>query len=265
MAIDPTLIGLSSGGAILLIIIIFISGSPFLSLIVVAIILGILVYILNLIGVITITTKDNKLDIKFMETPPAPAPTKTILTNTTQGSVLQQKEVFHISGNKYTYSEAPAVCAAYEAELASYDQVLQAYSSGAEWCGYGWSQGGMALYPTQEATWQRLIQEADEAKRTSCGRPGVNGGYLDPNTKIGVNCYGVKPGDKGTTYPVPVAGVDTTAFNSMVQRFKSAVGSMTVMPFNRTGWSEWNVGQQLSSSLSSGTVEPTTSVSTSTK
>lgn len=251
MAIDPTLIGLSSGGVILLIIIIFISGSPFLSLIVVAILLGILVYILNLIGVITISTKDNKLDIKFMETPPAPAPTKTILNDTAQGSILQQKEVFHISGNNYTYSEAPAVCAAYESELASYDQVLQAYSAGAEWCEYGWSQGGMALYPTQDSTWQKLIQEADERQRTKCGRPGVNGGYLDPNTKIGVNCYGVKPGDKGTTYPVPIAGTDMTSFNNMVQKFKSAIGRMTVMPFNRTGWSEWNLTQQVPTSLSS--------------
>lgn len=240
MAIDPTVIGLSSGGVILLILIIFISGSPFLSLIVVAILLGILIYILNLIGVISISTKDNKLDIKFMETPPAPAPTKTILTESSQGASLQQKEVFHIAGNNFTYREAPAVCAAYESELASYDQVMQAYSSGAEWCSYGWSQGGMALFPTQQATWEKLVQDANEAVRTSCGRPGVNGGYVDPETKLGVNCYGVKPGDKGTKYPVPVASsVDMNAFNNMVQKFKSMVGSISVSPFNRNTWSAW--------------------------
>jgi hypothetical protein len=133
------------------------------------------------------------------------------------------------------------VCAAYGADLASYDQVNEAYSGGAEWCGYGWTQGGMALFPTQQDTWDALQGEADIAKRTGCGRPGVNGGYFNPATKFGVNCYGVKPKDSGTSkYPTPLPGTDSGQFNQMVNKFRSMLTKMTVSPFNRTGWSEWN-------------------------
>jgi hypothetical protein len=159
-------------------------------------------------------------------------------------SPIQQKEVFHISGNQYVYDDASAVCAAYESELASYDQVMEAYAGGAEWCGYGWTQGGMALFPTQEATWELLMQEADSTKRTQCGRPGVNGGYFDPKTKFGVNCYGVKPGDRGTKYPLPVPGADPNNFNNLVNKFKSMINRMSVSPFNRDGWSEWSLSAQ---------------------
>jgi hypothetical protein len=106
---------------------------------------------------------------------------------------LVGSEVFHISDNKFTYDDAPAVCAAYDAQLATLEQILDAYNHGAEWYGYGWSAGGMALYPTQKGTWDALQNEADQKKRTACGRPGVNGGYFDPSLKFGVNCFGFKP------------------------------------------------------------------------
>jgi hypothetical protein len=154
---------------------------------------------------------------------------------------FHKKEVFYVSGNNYTYEEAPAVCAAYGADLASYDQLMEAYSAGAEWCGYGWSKGGMALFPTQDSTWSILQGEIDISKRTGCGRPGVNGGYFDPNTKFGVNCYGTKPDDKGNKYPMPVPGTDPAEFNKEVNKFRSMLNKLVVMPFNRTGWSEWNM------------------------
>lgn len=240
MAMDPVVIGLSIGGVGLLLLVLFITGSSFLSIVIVLLLLGILIYVLNLMGVITISTTNNQLDIKFMESGPAPAPTKQVLA-TNIGAPMQQKEVFYVSGNYYTYEDAPAVCAAYDSELASYDQVMEAYSGGAEWCGYGWTQGGMALFPTQQSTWNTLMQEADQKNRTQCGRPGVNGGYFNPNTKFGVNCYGVKPGDKGTHYPTPVPGTDTNEFNKLVQKFKSMIDRMTVSPFNRVEWSEWSL------------------------
>lgn len=245
MAIDPTVIGLSIGGVVLLFLILLITGSTFLSIIVVLILLGILVYVLNLMGVISISTKDNQLDVKFMESAPAPTPTKQVLMSDINSAPIQKKEVFYISGNHYTYDDAPAVCAAYESELSTYDQVMEAYSGGAEWCGYGWTQGGMALFPTQQATWNSLMQEVDQSKRTQCGRPGVNGGYFDPNTKFGVNCYGVKPGDKGTKYPMPIPGTDTNDFNNLVNKFKSMINRITVSPFNRDGWSEWALGSHM--------------------
>ena len=94
------------------------------------------------------------------------------------------QEVFFVAGNRYTYEEAPSVCAVYNAEVATYDQVVDAHSKGAEWCGYGWTVGGMALFPIQENTWKKLQQETDTTRRTRCGRPGINGGYFDTNTKL---------------------------------------------------------------------------------
>ena len=62
--------------------------------------------------------------------------------------IMREKQVFHIPDNKYTYNDAKAVCAAYGANLADYSQIESAYRDGGEWCGYGWSENQMALYPT---------------------------------------------------------------------------------------------------------------------
>lgn len=246
MTSDPMVLGLSLGGVVLVLLVLLITGGSFLSLLIILLLAGTIFYVLNLMGIFTVSVKDSTLDIGFRESAPAPAPTKQVLSDNIGGvsTPIQKKEVFYVSGNHYTYDEAPAVCAAYESELASYDQVMEAYSGGAEWCGYGWTQGGMALFPTQQATWEMLIQEADTTKRTQCGRPGVNGGYFDPNTKFGVNCYGVKPGDKGNKYPTPIPGTDPNDFNNMVNKFKSMINRMSVSPFNRSGWSEWSVAAQ---------------------
>jgi hypothetical protein len=241
MTLDPMVLGISIGGVLLLLLILIITGSSFISIVVILLLAGVLIYVLNLLGVISIGIKDDTLDFKFFESAPAPAPTKQVLMSDIS-SPIQKKEVFYISGNNYTYDDAPAVCAAYESELASYEQVLEAYSGGAEWCGYGWTQGGMALFPTQQSTWEVLMQEVNPKNRTQCGRPGINGGYFDPNTKFGVNCYGVKPGDKGTKYPLPIPGSDPNEFNNTVNKFKSMINRMSVSPFNRSGWSEWSVG-----------------------
>jgi hypothetical protein len=151
---------------------------------------------------------------------------------------MQIKEVFYVEGNEYTFNDAPAVCAAYGAELATYDQLMEAFSLGAEWCGYGWSASGMALFPTQESTWSAMQANPQESKRTACGRPGVNGGYFDPKMKFGVNCYGHKPRGGHMKFPLPVPGTDTASFEKLVNKFKSMLHSMKVSPFSRDTWSE---------------------------
>jgi hypothetical protein len=161
----------------------------------------------------------------------APAP-----VNIPSGSALVGSEVFHIQQNQFVYDEAAAVCAAYNAELATLEQIIDAYNNGAEWCGYGWSAGGMALYPTQKATWDQLQKEVDTNKRTRCGRPGVNGGYMDPMLKFGVNCFGFKP-DGDFTRPAPIPGTDMTQFNDMVARFKEMLNTLKLSPFSRREWS----------------------------
>lgn len=71
-------------------------------------------------------------------------------TNTAFPVLKAQKQVFNIPGNYYTYDDAKAICDAYGARLASYNEMEEAYNKGAEWCVYGWSDNQMALFPTQK-------------------------------------------------------------------------------------------------------------------
>ena len=43
----------------------------------------------------------------------------------------QSEEVFNVSNNLYTYEDAQAICTAYDAKLATYDQIEAAYADGA--------------------------------------------------------------------------------------------------------------------------------------
>lgn len=231
----PTLLMIAIVGVFAVLVISLFSGGITASLVILGLV-GVLLYVLHQMGIFNVEITNNGLDIQFQET--AAVPPSSLSKQKLPAVSIEKKEVFYVSGNNYTYDEAPAVCAAYESDLATYDQVTQAYGNGAEWCGYGWTQGGMGLFPTQEATWEALQQESDQAKRTSCGRPGVNGGYFDTATKFGVNCYGVKPGNKDVKLPVPLPGTDTNEFNKMVQKFKSMLNKIIVSPFNRNTWSE---------------------------
>ena len=113
--------------------------------------------------------------------------------NTIEAPVTSENEVFHVGNNKYTYDDAKAICKSYNAELATYQQVENSYKNGGEWCGYGWSQDQMALFPTQQSTYDKLKENGPEVQH-NCGRPGVNGGYItNPYIKFGVNCFGKKP------------------------------------------------------------------------
>ncbi|NDC83656.1 hypothetical protein EB093_08365, partial [bacterium] len=106
---------------------------------------------------------------------------------TTSGTVnLEINEVFNIGNNMYTYDDAQSVCKSFGARLATYDEVETAYTKGAEWCNYGWSDGQAAYFPTQKDTWAEL--QKSESTKHACGRPGINGGFIDnPNVRFGVN------------------------------------------------------------------------------
>jgi hypothetical protein len=106
--------------------------------------------------------------------------------------VIEKEEVFNISNNLYTYDDARTLCKAYDSRLATYDDIEKSYNDGGEWCNYGWSEGQMVYYPTQKATWNEL--QKDPKKKNTCGRPGINGGYIEnPYINFGVNCFGKKP------------------------------------------------------------------------
>ena len=152
------------------------------------------------------------------------------------------KEVFNVSKNVYSYYDAAPLCKALGAELATYDEVKQAWQKGADWCNYGWVKGQMAVYPTQEATYQEL-QQGPEEQRGACGRPGLNGGYFDnPEMKFGVTCSGRRPPQSnhdassaaaGSTRPLSASGLE---FEKKVQQFKTESDTMGILPFNKDKW-----------------------------
>jgi hypothetical protein len=240
----PTILMVSMASLSLLVVIVIVSTGNFTAGLVVLALVGVLGYVLFKLGILDVNFGSKGLDVEFHEKAPAPAPAPAVAITPHS---LEQKEVFFVSGNDYTYDDAPAVCAAYSADLASYDQINTAFAAGAEWCGYGWTQGGMALFPTQQSTWELLQQETDVTKRTGCGRPGINGGYFNPSNKFGVNCFGVKPQNKNTKFPLPPPGTD----EKNVDKYKSMLSRMTVSAFNRVGWSEWNMNTHVPTAKSS--------------
>lgn len=103
------------------------------------------------------------------------------------------EQVFHISNQNYSYEDARCKCGSYDAKLATYPQIVEAYNKGAEWCSYGWSEGQTAYYPTQKCNWEKKSKK----DREKCGKPGINGGFFsDKKLRFGVNCFGKKPEGK---------------------------------------------------------------------
>jgi hypothetical protein len=152
-----------------------------------------------------------------------------------------KKEVFNVAVDKYTYTDAEPLCKAFGAELATYDQVKEAWNNGADWCNYGWVKGQAAVYPTQQTTYNKL-QAGPEDQRMACGVPGVNGGYFDnPELRFGVNCYGPKPSENEADtrfamdkhYLTP----DALAYDKKVQDYTEHKDEIPVNPFKRGAWS----------------------------
>ncbi len=156
------------------------------------------------------------------------------------GAMMGGKEVFNVSSNRYTYYDAEPMCKALGAELATYDQVKEAWSKGADWCNYGWTQGQMAVYPTSDETYKKL-QLGPEEQRMACGRPGMNGGYFDnPEMRFGVNCYGAKPPKsqhdaEEISKGAPISP-DALAFDKKVNQYKSEIDTIGLNPFNSHSW-----------------------------
>jgi hypothetical protein len=178
---------------------------------------------------------------------PSPSPTVTTMKPTAT-SPPQTDEVFNIRNNLYTYNEAQEVCSIYGAKLATYDQIEKSYNEGGEWCNYGWSDGQMALFPTQKSTWTKL--QTSNKSKNACGRPGVNGGYIkNKNVRFGVNCYGKKPKPSdhesalmsaNATPNIPMSAADKAMKSKMDMLKKNANRFLVLNSFNRNKWSELN-------------------------
>ena len=163
-------------------------------------------------------------------------------SETTVPELRYFKQVFHVPGNEYTYDDAKAVCKAFDARLASYDEVEKAYSGGGEWCSYGWSDNQMALFPTQKKTWDRL--QKIKGHENDCGRPGINGGFIgNPDVRFGINCYGFKPqitaaeADDMKTAPIYPKTLKDMEKQQRVAYWQTKLSDILVSPFNNDVWS----------------------------
>jgi hypothetical protein len=203
---------------------------------------GVLWYVFGIdlsVHLYDVFTDTAKLDINVDNNPDALIP--SVLDASTVPRIRRKKQVFNIPENQYTYGDAKAMCTAYDARLATYKEVEDSYNSGGEWCNYGWSDGQLALFPTQQSTYDVL--QGVEGHKNDCGRPGVNGGFIDnKNVRFGVNCFGYKPKmsseerrlmDSATPYPQSAKDI---AFQSRVDYWKTKISEILVSPFNYDSW-----------------------------
>jgi len=182
------------------------------------------------------------------ESPQDTTPDEMALPNPSHTSLVERilpssnNEVFNVAQNKFTYYDAEPLCRALGAELASYEQVKDAWGKGADWCNYGWVKGQMAIYPTQKGTYETL-QAGPADERNACGTVGINGGYFEnPEFKYGVNCYGQKPSqsahdqEKLMSEGKAPKSPETLKVDALVREFRDSADSLFVKPFNTNKW-----------------------------
>lgn len=229
------------------------SGLDKTSGIIIAVIAGIFVILLLFNVLQYFFSIDIMASIKNLFNPTNPQLDITINENTGEDSdgssqtipeISTRPQVFNVPGNYYGYEDAKTLCKAYGSRLATYSEVEDSYNKGGEWCNYGWSDGQMALFPTQKTTFNNL--QKIPGHEQDCGRPGVNGGYMaNPHIKYGVNCFGYKP--KITTEeeemmqnttPYPKTEKDIL-FEKRVDYWKTKLNDILVSPFNYNSWSRF--------------------------
>jgi len=166
-------------------------------------------------------------------------PSITLSTGASSATVSNPKikQVFNVKENIYTLEDAPAVCGALGADIASINQLMDAHKGGADWCNVGWTKDGLAAYPIQYSTWKTL-QDNEPNKRNICGTPGINLSRNDPNLLYGVNCYGIKPEPKGNEKVKQTITSDKQlALNAKIAQFQKNMNAIGVAPFNVDKWS----------------------------
>ena len=154
---------------------------------------------------------------------------------------LNEKEVYHIPGNRFTYHDAKAVCKAFDADIATFEQLEDAQKHGANWCSFGWSSGQLGLYPTSKKAFDKMKEK--KGHEYDCGLPGINGGYIpNPHVKLGSNCYGIKPKESELEkqYLNEDNGIPKTKkeiiFDERVEYWKNRLGNILLLPFNSKSW-----------------------------
>jgi hypothetical protein len=186
----------------------------------------------------TTTTTDSSVTLEpGTEAQPIPPPeaTESVISKV----VNARKSVFNVATNKYTYADAEPLCKALGAELATYDQVKQAWDDGADWCNYGWVKGQTAIYPTQQKTFDKLQTASTDDERMACGLPGINGGYMDnPELRFGVNCYGDRPAEKDADIRNQMMKGESALTSEVLEqrrkqlRFRTEANEIPLNPYN---------------------------------
>ena len=188
--------------------------------------------------------KDSNLGLSTTLTKDIANKTGSIVKSGISSLTSKKKEVFNIENNEYTYEQAPGVCSAFGAELATYDQLQKAHKEGANWCNYGWSANQMALYPIQKDHYNSL-QIGPKELRDSCGKPGINGGFFsDKSLQLGVNCYGYRPNpDKSRIVYTEEHPLDKSiSIGSVPSKTEKALdkSAIDVLPFSNDKWSSYS-------------------------
>ena len=188
-----------------------------------------------------IFTTDPELDININTAKGNGNPVPDSQGSGVEYPLFASPEVFHISDNKYNYDDARAVCKAFNSRLATYDEVEHSYNKGGEWCSYGWSNKGLALFPTQKDTYNKLQQV--RGHENDCGRPGVNGGFIEDKQKqFGANCYGVKPEitkmEKKLmdNYNVIPPSKTQKKIDNKAKKYGEQLKKMLITPFSEEKW-----------------------------
>lgn len=160
-----------------------------------------------------------------------------IANNKLENYTSNNEQVYNLASNVYSYDDAKAACMAHGGRLAKLEEVIDSYKNGANWCNYGWSDGQLALFPTQQKTFDEL-QKGPIENRNDCGNVGINGGYFEnKDLQFGVNCYGTKPSIKPSERVKGSNNSESNPLDNRVRYFKSRLHEIKVNPFNEDKWS----------------------------
>lgn len=259
--IDYSMLGLSGSTILILVLILFVivmylvlflssgTGRPnttstFETLLIVLfiglVVLNMFKYFFNIdikASLVDIFSKEPELDIEINKLGSSLMSADSLLK--TDGTGVGD-EIFNISDNVYTYSDAKGICGAFGGRLANYFDIEKAYQKGGEWCNYGWSDDQMVFFPTQKSTYERLKKQG---RQNDCGRPGINGGFIgNPNARFGVNCVGKKPiiTPEQQELMYEMSNVPQTAAEinekKQVSYWAGQKDVMNVSPFNSKRW-----------------------------
>lgn len=194
------------------------------------------------LSVPTVTAPEPPAELPPPPSPPPPS-MESIIPPQIEKILPPNKQVFNVASNIYTYADAAPLCKALGAELATYEQVKEAYDRGADWCNYGWIKGQAAIYPTQKETYDKL-QQGPEDQRGACGQIGVNGGFFDnPGLRFGVNCYGTKPAESAHSVKIITQGAgepltpEAILFDKKVRKYAAEADTIGILPFKQGDWS----------------------------